>query len=175
MLLGQLRIRFQTIVPDVNEEINEKNPDRFAIKLAQEKVRSVQTRIKQGVIIGVDTIVVIDNEILGKPGSKKEAYQIIERLSGRTHQVISGLYILSIPSRKYFKTIEKTIVRFYRLSRQDIINYINSDEPYDKAGGYGIQSKAGRFIESINGCYYNVVGLPITRLLTGLKKFAVII
>lgn len=169
-LLKQLEIRYETIVPNITEELNEKNPARLAVKIARDKVMSVKKKIKNGIIIGVDTIVVVDNSILGKPKNKADAYKMMKRLSGRAHRVISGLYMLRLPENKFYQIAEQTVVRFRRLSKSIIVDYINTREPYDKAGAYGIQGKAGSFIESINGCYYNVVGLPITKLLDGLKK-----
>jgi septum formation protein len=173
MLMKQVDIKCRVLVPSINEQIAEKNPARLVIKLARDKVWSVQNKIKYGILIGVDTLVVTHEEILGKPGNEKQAYQMMQRLSGNTHQVISGLYLLSIPDHNYFQAIEKTLVRFRRLREKEIRAYIKTDEPYDKAGGYGIQCKAGSFVESIDGCYYNVVGLPIAKLIKGLRKLSV--
>lgn len=169
-LLKAMGIEFTSIVPDINEEVIEDNPIRYAQKLARDKVVSVASTIKHGIIIGVDTVVVIGNEILGKPRDKNEARIMMEKLSGKEHIVISGLCIMRLPGRKMQKISEKTVVRFRKLKPQEITSYINSYEPYDKAGGYGIQGKAGFFVESIDGCYYNVVGLPISKLLTALRE-----
>jgi septum formation protein len=169
-LLKKLGIRFKVLSPKVSEKITERNPKHFAMKLAQQKVESVEKRVKHGIIIGADTVVVLNNKILGKPKDKKDAQRMIKLLSGKEHKVISGLFILRKPDKSSIVTCELTKVRFRRLPKKEIEKYISSDEPYDKAGAYGIQGKANIFVESINGCYSNVVGLPINRLLVCLKK-----
>lgn len=169
-LLKQLGVKFELLVPKISEKIAEKDPKRLAMKLAQHKVKSVESKINNGIIIGVDTIVVIHNRILGKPKNKNDARKMIQLLNGKEHKVISGLYILSKPANTSLTTYELTKVKFRRLSQNEIEEYIASREPYDKAGGYAIQGKAIAFVESINGCLSNVVGLPIRKLLLCLKK-----
>ncbi len=117
---------------------------------------------KESLVISADTVVAVDGEILGKPVDKDDARRMISLLSGRTHQVYTGV-TLSLNGE--FKTFsEKTDVVFYELTEEEIETYISSSEPYDKAGSYGIQGKAGLLVKSVNGDYYNVVGLPIARL-----------
>jgi len=169
-LLKQLGVKFRLVIPEVSEKISERNPKRFAMRLARQKVESVEKNIKKGIIIGVDTVVVINNKILGKPKDKNDARMMIKLLSNKKHKVISGLYILSKPNNRAILTSEMTKVKFRKLSDNEIEKYISSREPYDKAGAYGIQGKAKIFIENISGCYYNVVGLPIYQLLACLKK-----
>lgn len=169
-LLIQLGIRHRTIIPYISEKLNETNPQLYAMKIAQRKVKAVAGKIKRGIIIGVDTVVIMNGKIIGKPKNREEAYKIISVLSGRKHQVISGLYMLRKPDNRFFRSVDKTIVRFRKLNKGEILNYVKTNEPYDKAGGYGIQGQAGKFIDSINGCYYNVVGLPIGILLLGFKR-----
>ncbi len=164
-LLKKAGIEFQSLTPDVTEEITDINPQRLAMTLAQDKVRSVEHKVKRGIIIGVDTVVVIDNKILGKPVDRRDARKILNCLNNNKHKVISGIFILRKPGGYSIKTFETTRVKFRKLSKQDIEKYLNSKEPYDKAGAYGIQGKAGYFVEKVEGCYYNVVGLPLAKLL----------
>jgi septum formation protein len=173
MLLKSLGIKFSAMKPKVQEKIDSLTPEKLAIKLAKEKVFSVTSKIKRGIIIGVDTIVVFDKKILGKPNSRAEAYKMLRLLSNQTHKVISGLYLLSLPEKKSVKGYEATEVTFRRLTSYEINEYLKTNEAYDKAGGYGIQSTGGKFVKKINGCYFNVVGLPITKLIRLLKKLGV--
>lgn len=120
-------------------------------------------------VISADTVVAVDDDILGKPVDKEDARRMITLLSGREHQVFTGV-TLSLNGE--FKTFsEKTDVVFYELSEDEIESYISSDEPYDKAGSYGIQGKAGLLVKSVNGDYYNVVGLPVARLKREITAF----
>lgn len=117
---------------------------------------------KKSLVISADTVVAVDGEILGKPQDKEDARRMISLLSGREHQVFTGV-TLSLNGE--FKTFsEKTDVVFYTLTDKEIEDYISTDEPYDKAGAYGIQGKAGLLVKAVNGDYYNVVGLPVARL-----------
>jgi septum formation protein len=170
MLLKKLGMQFKTLNPQINEKISKKNPRYYAMELAKRKVMAVEDNILKGVIIGVDTIVVINNKILGKPQNKTEARNMLQFLSGRQHEVISGIYILLKPRNKSWIKSELTYVKFRKLSRNEIEQYISTSEPYDKAGGYGIQERASVFVEKIEGCYFNVVGFPISKLLSGLMN-----
>lgn len=117
---------------------------------------------ENSLVISADTVVAVDGEILGKPQDKEDARRMISLLSGREHQVFTGV-TLSLNGN--FKTFsEKTDVVFYKLTDKEIEEYISTDEPYDKAGAYGIQGKAGLLVKAVNGDYYNVVGLPVARL-----------
>jgi septum formation protein len=140
-------------------------PIEFALTLAKMKVESVQNRARDGIIIGMDTIVVLGKMILGKPKNRKEAKRMINILAGKTHNVITGIYLLRLPDKKTAKGYELTRVKFRKLTTLEIEQYIKTKEPYDKAGAYGIQGKAGLFVESINGCYFNVVGFPVAKFL----------
>ncbi len=124
---------------------------------------------KESLVISADTVVAVDGEILGKPVDKDDARRMITLLSGREHQVFTGV-TLSLNGE--FKTFsEKTDVVFYNLRKEEVEAYISTDEPYDKAGAYGIQGKAGLLVKSVNGDYYNVVGLPIARLKREIMSF----
>ena len=124
---------------------------------------------KESLVISADTVVAVDGEILGKPVDKDDARRMITLLSGRAHQVFTGV-TLSLNGE--FKTFsEKTDVVFYELTEEEIESYISSSEPYDKAGSYGIQGKAGLLVKAVNGDYYNVVGLPVARLKREILSF----
>ena len=124
---------------------------------------------ENSLVISADTVVAVDGEILGKPQDKEDARRMISLLSGREHQVFTGV-TLSLNGN--FKTFsEKTDVVFYKLTDKEIEDYISTDEPYDKAGAYGIQGKAGLLVKAVNGDYYNVVGLPVARLKREIMEF----
>jgi septum formation protein len=128
-------------------------------------------KIKNGIIITADTIVVLDGKVIGKPKSKKDAKLILTQLSGRTHIVYTGFAIYNSEKDILITDYEKTFVRFRKIRNKEFEVYINSGSPMDKAGAYGIQDDFGAvFIEKINGCYYNVVGLPLTKVYQALLK-----
>lgn len=120
-------------------------------------------------VISADTVVAVGDTILGKPKDKDDARQMMKVLSGKVHQVYTGVTLSLNGKEKTFS--EKTDVTFYDLTDDEIEEYISTDEPYDKAGGYGIQGKAGLLVKGINGDYYNVVGLPVSRLEREIAKF----
>lgn len=124
---------------------------------------------KENLIISADTVVAVDDEILGKPVDKEDARRMISLLSGKVHQVYTGVTLSLNGKTKTFS--EKTDVEFYNLTEDEVEEYINSSEPYDKAGAYGIQGKAGLLVKGLNGDYYNVVGFPIARLKREIQEF----
>jgi nucleoside triphosphate pyrophosphatase len=140
-------------------------PKEYAKTLAKLKVESVSRKVKDGLIIGMDTIVVLGKKIMGKPKNRAEAKRMISILSDKTHTVITGIYLLRLPDGKSVQGFEMTRVKFRKLSGKEIECYIKMKEPYDKAGAYGVQGQAGLFVESINGCYFNVVGFPVAKFL----------
>ncbi len=165
MLLEQLHIHFDIRVSDVDEALTpDLPPEMQAERLALEKARFIAERVDRSdtLVIGADTIVVDGQEILGKPADHDDAFRMLSRLSGRTHHVITGLALIALgTSSKTLAAHETTQVKVASLSEQDILAYINTGEPLDKAGAYGIQGKGAIFIEWIHGCYNNVVGLPL--------------
>lgn len=164
-LLQQIGLKFTQIVVASEEEIfeNEK-PHKIVLRLAKEKNDSALSRIRKGIIVTADTIVVLGNEVLGKPKNKKDAYSILKKLSGKTHLVYTGFGIRNLDNGKEIFDYEKTFVKFRKLKEKEIKDYINTGSPMDKAGAYGIQDDFGAvFISKINGCYYNVVGLPLSK------------
>ncbi len=115
-------------------------------------------------MIAADTIVALEGAILGKPRTSDDARQMLEKLSGRTHSVMTGVALIRLPDAERREFIETTQVHFAALSRSEIGKYLASGEPFDKAGSYAIQGVGGRFIPRIDGCYFNIVGLPLARL-----------
>ena len=177
-LLKDLGFNFTIQPSNINEEIVEEISETdYAEKLALAKAQEVASRFNEnGIVIGADTIVVIDNKILNKPKTKDEAFEMLNQLSGRTHKVITGLSLVEIISKKYIISNSQTLVTFRELEKEEIEAYINSGSPFDKAGGYGIQDDFGAvFVSRIEGCYYNVVGLPLELLYKSLKEFNTII
>lgn len=166
-------LKFDIIPANIAEYLPEniKNYGKFAANLADLKALEVAKKVN-GLIISADTIVVIENRVLGKPSSKKQAFEMLSLLSGNTHFVFTGVVIFDSESNKKLKIFEKTAVTFRKLSSKEIKFYIKTGAPMDKAGAYGIQDDLGStFVEKINGDYYNVVGLPIFKLYMGLSKF----
>lgn len=177
-LLKRILENFQIIVSDFDESSIpfKNNIPSYVMNLAEGKARSVSKKIMDqdnNLIIGCDTIVAFNNRILGKPKDKKDAFEMLQALSGNEHEVYSGLAILDVKSNKIIKDFVCTKVKFSKLSSVQIEKYINTGDPMDKAGAYGIQGKAGVFVENINGCYYNVVGLPLNKLNSMLMEMGV--
>jgi septum formation protein len=169
-LLKLLGIKYQVLAPKVSELPMDITPVSYAQVLAKMKVESVRRQVDTGVIIGMDTIVVLGKKIMGKPKNKVAARKMLSMLSGKTHQVITGICLLRLPKGKSVSSYEITRVKFRKLSGKEIEQYIKTKEPYDKAGAYAIQGQAGLFVESINGCYFNVVGFPVAKFLKLLKQ-----
>ncbi|MBO0574877.1 Maf-like protein [Clostridium botulinum] len=177
-LLKRILGNFQIIVSDFDESSIpfKNNIPSYVMNLAEGKARSVGKKIMDqdnNLIIGCDTIVAFNNRILGKPKDKKDAFEMLQALNGNEHEVYSGLAILDVKSNKIIKDFVCTKVKFSKLSSVQIEKYINTGDPMDKAGAYGIQGKAGVFVENINGCYYNVVGLPLNKLNSMLMEMGV--
>lgn len=122
------------------------------------------------VLLAADTVVAVDGDVLGKPGSEEDAKRMLRRLSGRWHDVFTGLAVLPMGNQQAMVIVEKTRVEFIQLSENEIQDYVRSGEPFDKAGAYAIQGQGGRFIPRIEGCYFNVMGLPLARLYAILRK-----
>ncbi len=171
-LLCSLGIRFRLVKPTCDESVADSrtNPRRYAIASARSKALSATTRVRSGIIIGVDTVVVLGAGLLGKPETRNQARRMLEMLSGKTHLVVSGVAVVRMPQKQVFTSAETTRVLFRALAKQEIERYLATCEPYDKAGAYAIQGYAGAFVRRVNGCYLNVVGLPMYRLLTLLEK-----
>ena len=166
-LLSQAGVEFSFESADLNEEVlSGETAAAYVQRLAEEKAQAVWTRRQQAdteddplLVLGADTCVVCDGHILGKPVDTADARRMLEMLSGRTHAVLTGL--AAITRKGIVRAVEITQVTFNVLTDAEIARYITSGEPMDKAGAYGIQGHAARWIPRIEGCYFNVVGLPL--------------
>ena len=172
-LLAQAGYRFEVEVSSVSESRQPgEDAIRFATRLAREKAEDVFAHRSDGsIVLGADTVVVCDGEVMGKPSDAADAERMLLRLSGRTYQVVTGVAVAWSEGRTEVAA-ELTQVTMRTLSPEEILAYVSTGEPMDKAGAYAIQGYAGRWIPRINGCYFNVVGLPlalITSLLEGVE------
>lgn len=173
-LLRQIGIPFVVEAPEVDESnwLFE-DPAEGAQALAIQKARVVaaRQRVSGQVVLGADTIVVLDGRILGKPDGPDAARAMLEALSGRAHRVITGLALIETGSNRMLHGDEQTTVWMRSFTPDELDAYIATGEPLDKAGAYGAQGYGASFIERIEGCFYNVVGLPLARLVTMLRAF----
>ena len=173
-LLEKLELPYLVIEEDIDETfLPGESIERSVQRLAAEKALACISKSSEGVVIGCDTVVVVDDQVLGKPQDPDEARMMLRTLSGRSHQVISGVAVLDAASGALMTACERTIVYFQPLLEEEIEAYVASGEPLDKAGAYAIQGKAALFIPRIEGCYYNVVGLPLHCLASLLKKMGI--
>ena len=165
-LLKQLGIKFQSFSVDLHEEILDgEHPIKTVKRLALHKSDEAALKIKNGILITADTIVVLGKEIIGKPKKEKDAFNILSKLSGKTHTVFTGFAVLNLDSKKKIVGYEQTDVTFRKLTPKEIRDYIKTGSPMYKAGAYGIQDDFGAvFVKRIDGCYYNVVGLPLAKI-----------
>ncbi len=162
-LLKLIFENFKVCVSDVDESLPTGiSTEKAAEYLAELKAYNIARQNPDSCVIGADTIVLADKKILGKPKNPKEARLMLESLSGKAHKVITGCAAFCSGKKIAFSV--STDVEFYKLSNQEIEEYIISGEPFDKAGGYGIQSKGALFVKGIKGDYFNVVGLPVAEL-----------
>lgn len=180
-LLAQIGLSFTVRVSEADEHTEETKPEKLVCILSERKALAVWDELteeekKESILIGADTVVAVDDRILGKPADETEAFRMIELLQGRSHQVYTGVTILrqgglqpleegtgtcGIQKKQFF---EKTDVLVYPMSEEEITAYVKTGEPLDKAGAYGIQGSFAAYIQGINGDYSNVVGLPVGRL-----------
>lgn len=180
-LLSQIGLSFTVRVSEADEHTEETKPEKLVCILSERKALAVWDELteeekKESILIGADTVVAVDDRILGKPADETEAFRMIELLQGRSHQVYTGVTILrqgglqpleegtgtcGIQKKQFF---EKTDVLVYPMSEEEITAYVKTGEPLDKAGAYGIQGSFAAYVQGINGDYSNVVGLPVGRL-----------
>jgi septum formation protein len=137
---------------------------RLATLKAHVAAEQMRGEIGQAIVIGADTVVVVDGQTLGKPTGAEDAGRMLRLLSGQKHEVLTGLSVLSVPEGPEAHHVESTRVTFVRLGDEDIDDYLATGEPFGKAGAYAIQGVGGRFVSRIEGCYFNVMGLPLSRL-----------
>lgn len=171
-LLTLAGVDFTVKVADIDEIIPENaSPDEVVMSLARQKAQAVAKENADSVVIGSDTVVALDGVILGKPKNEENAAEMLRALSGRSHTVYTGVVIIQGEKTKVF--CEATEVVFNKLSEEEILGYVATKEPMDKAGAYGIQGKGCVLVEKIVGDYFNVVGLPVSRLYRELRDFDV--
>lgn len=172
-LMSVLGFPFTVRESGVEEIIDEKlAPEEIARGLAFRKASTVASQLSSGIVIGADTIVVLEGKILGKPATEEEAVRMLLALSGKTHTVFTGFALVDAESKKSYIGFERTEVTFRALRRDEIERYVAAGSPMDKAGAYGIQDDYGAvFVERIDGCFYNVVGFPISKFHTALTNF----
>jgi len=171
-LLEQIGLAYQVWPSSVNEETTGvDNPSRLAAVLALQKAEWVARRAGRGVVLGADTVVAMGRVILGKPRDEAHAIEMLTMLSGQTHQVLTGVALVEAETGRALVEVEETLVTFRHLHQGEILAYVQSGEPADKAGGYGIQGLGAVLVERIEGCYSNVVGLPLARLTRMLQHF----
>lgn len=170
--MALLGVPYRCQSPQVDEtRCNVRRPDRRCVALARQKAMAVADDYPQAWCIGADTLVVVDDEILGKPRDEADAYGMLQRIQGRSHLVYTGVCLYRKKTDEQLCGYRRTRVWFAPMSAQQIRAYIRTGEPMDKAGAYGIQGRAAAYIQKIEGCYFNVVGLPV-QLLAELCKQA---
>jgi septum formation protein len=165
---------FETHPADVDEtRLPHESAENYVRRVAQAKAHVVAQAARAAgepaIVIAADTIVLAEGQILGKPKDAEDARRMLRLLSGKTHEVLTALSVINILASNEALHVEKTRVEFLKMSEEEIENYIQTGEPFDKAGAYGIQGIAGRFATRIEGCYFNVLGLPLSRLWTTLQ------
>lgn len=172
-ILDNLGIDFEVVPSNYCEEMFNGTAEEIVCELAKNKAIEVAKRIqKDAIIIAADTLVYKDF-ILGKPKTEYEAFQMLKLLSGDMHRVVTGLCVIDTKDSSFYQEVETTNVFFKELTEEEIWDYVYTGEPMDKAGAYGIQGKGSLFVKKIDGCYFNVVGLPIHKLYNIMKRMGV--
>lgn len=183
-LLEQIGLRFEVMTSQVEERISSVRPDEVVEELSRQKAEAVGEMLRQRfsvteeglLVIGADTVVALEGAILGKPSDGREAFRMLERLQGREHEVYTGITFLYGAAGAAEWTVkcfhERTKVSFYPMTEAEISEYVNTGDPLDKAGAYGIQGFCARYVRGIEGDYNNVVGLPVGRLYQEIKELS---
>jgi septum formation protein len=164
-ILTREKVRFEIKIPhNYKEENIFSDPVTHVLESSKRKAQSVADKLEDGIILGADTIVVLDGEIMGKPKNKDEALLTLKKLSGRMHQVYTGITLINKSAGRMISDYDLTKVKFNQLYEQEILNYIATGEPMDKAGAYGIQGMGSFLVDRIEGSLENVIGLPTEKL-----------
>ena len=172
-LLSQIGVAYMVNPSTYEEDVpKKKDPAKFVLAQALGKANDVSAKYPGQWVLGADTVVALDGEILGKPKHEKDAIRMLQELSDRKHSVFTGMAL--VRGKKAYTKVVETKVWFRKLKDSEIKRYVSSGEPLDKAGAYGIQGKAAVFVEKINGSYTNVVGLPQSQVYTMLQKAKII-
>ncbi len=174
-LLKSMGFDFTVTPSGVDERFLEgESVGEHVLRLSREKALAVACNNPESWVLGADTIVIIDGEVLGKPGSKEEARKMILRLSGREHRVLTGFSVVRTSANVVRSDLVESSVFFKEVSRDELEWYIDTEEPYDKAGGYAVQGKAASFVKEIRGSHTNVIGLPLSEVVAALKEVGAI-
>ena len=161
-LLAELGVPFQTVVSNAPETSDPQlDPEAQAVMIAEPKARAVASQLEVGIVLGADTVVVLDGALLGKPVDDAEAISMLHRLSGREHRVVTGIAVVDAATHTLRTSAVTSIVGFCALTDREIAQYVATGEPSGKAGAYAIQGIGARLISSLHGCFSNVVGLPL--------------
>lgn len=173
-LLRSVGLTFKIIPADVDETYFQgESPRAHVRRLSRDKAGAIASQYPKALVLGADTIVVIDGRILGKPKNKKQAREMLQRLSNRRHTVLTGFTIACVRAGTSGTKVVQSTVQFKKISPEEMTWYVNGDEPYDKAGGYAAQGKGASFIQAIRGSYTNVIGLPLCEVVEELKHLGV--
>jgi septum formation protein len=170
-LMERLGVPFDVIAPEGVEEIQEGDPRKVVALNASAKAISVADGLRAGLVVGADTVVVVDETIMGKAEDPPEARGMLAALEGRMHRVLTGLAVVDAEAGRKEVAVVETKVWFHPLTCEEIGGYVSTGEPLGKAGGYAIQGAGGALVERIEGCFENVVGLPLSRLRSMLEGF----
>lgn len=174
-LLRSAGLKFKIIASDIDESyIAGESPQNHVRRLSRAKAAAVANQHPKVLVLGADTIVVIDDLILGKPKNKKQAQEMMQRLSDRRHTVFTGFTITRVSSGLSKTRVVRSDVRFKKITPEEMNWYVNCSEPYDKAGGYAVQGLGAYFIKAIHGSYTNVIGLPLCETLEELQKISAV-
>lgn len=172
-LLRLLGLSFDVVPSHVSEAMDRSIPPAdYVQEISGRKARAVAARFKREIVIGADTVVVLDGDILEKPAGEDDAIRMLSRLSGKTHRVFTGLTLIDSGTGRSLRDVAMTDVAMRPLTPAEIQLYVQSGEPMDKAGAYAVQGRAAAFVQSISGCFYNVVGLPISLFCSLLERLA---
>lgn len=175
-LLEQIGLTVKVVPSNFDEKLNPRLKPRSQVELlAQGKAEAIAKDYPDAIVIAADTVIILNDEIIGKPASVDAAKQVLRRYSGKCHSVFTGFCIIDTINKKSVTKSIETLVCFKKLTQKEIDGYAASGEVLDKAGGYGIQGKGAALIERIEGDYFNVVGLPLSVLVEELKRFGVTI
>ena len=173
-LLSQIGLTFEVYPSNLPEPVppNDVSPEVVTQQLASLKTQDVAKRYTEGIVIGADTLVSFEKELLGKPQNDKHALQMLTKLSNKCHSVVTGVSLINLKENREITWSEVTKVYFRKISKDEILYYIKSSEASDKAGAYGIQGRGAAFVQRIEGCYFNVVGLPLASLVQQIAVLA---
>jgi len=171
--MEQLGLDFAVVEPGPVREVNSGVPEEAALANALGKAKDVAERQRDAIVISADTVVVIGGKVLGKPASVSEAEEMLTLLQGRTHRVMTALAVVHAASGAVESDVVETRVRMLPMTSEGIRAYVGTGEPMDKAGGYAIQGLGAVLVDEIEGCYHNVVGLPLSRLAMLLSRFGI--